>query len=231
MPEFVAYYRVSTQRQGSTGLGLDAQRTAVQSHVLGVRGQIVGEYEEIESGANVSRPKLNEAIRFAKSKRATLVIAKLDRLARNVHFITQLMESGVEFVAADLPHANKLTIHIIAAVAEYEREMIGKRTKAALQSAKARGVILGNPNAGRQAKMASDVASRKADAFAILIAPRIAAVRAQGTATLSGTAAALNIQGIKTQRGKNWTAAGVSNVVQRAKTLSVPAIVGTKSRR
>lgn len=219
MLQFVAYYRVSTQRQGATGLGLDAQRTAVQGHVLGVRGHIVGEFEEIESGANSDRPKLNDAIRFAKSRKATLVIAKLDRLARNLHFITQLMESGVEFVAADLPYANKLTIHIIAAVAEYEREMIGKRTKAALQSAKARGVILGNPNAGRQAKKASDHAKGIANAFAALIAPRIAAIQV-GRTSLSGTAAALNAQGIKTQRGKSWTAAGVSNVQRRAKMLN-----------
>lgn len=220
MTDFVAYYRVSTQRQGATGLGLGAQKTAVQSFVRGVRGQIVGELEEIESGANSSRPKLNQAIQLAKSKRATLVIAKLDRLARNVHFISQLMESGVEFVAADLPYANKLTIHIIAAVAEYEREMIGKRTKAALQQAKARGVVLGNPNAGRQARLASSFASRKADAFATAVAPRVAAIRAQGITSLSGIAAALNVQGIRTQRGQQWTAAGVSNLVRRAALLT-----------
>jgi DNA invertase Pin-like site-specific DNA recombinase len=219
MPDFVAYYRVSSQRQGITGLGLEAQRTAVQGHVLGVRGRIVGEYQEVESGANSARPKLNEAIQLAKSKRAILVIAKLDRLARNVHFIAQLMESGVEFVAADLPYANKLTIHIIAAVAEYEREMIGKRTKAALQSAKARGVALGNPNAGRQAKMASDHAKQKADCFARSLAPRVRAIQTQGVTTLSGIALALNAHGIKTQRGKCWTAAGVSNLIHRAKAL------------
>lgn len=219
MPEFVAYYRVSTHRQGTTGLGLAAQRTAVEGYVLGVGGQIVGEFEEVESGANSARPKLNEAIQLAKARKATLVIAKLDRLARNVHFISRLMESGVEFVAADLPYANKLTIHIIAAVAEYERELIGQRTKAALKSAKERGVTLGNPNAKGQARAASKAAQRKADAFAIKIAPRIAAAHRQGGKSLSGTAALLNSYGVRTQRGKNWTAMGVSNVLARAKRL------------
>lgn len=219
MPEFVAYYRVSTQRQGITGLGLDAQKTAVQGHVLGVGGQIVGEYQEIESGANSARPKLNDAIQLTKSRKAILVIAKLDRLARNVHFISQLMESGVEFVAADMPYANKLTVHIIAAVAEYEREMIGKRTKAALQSAKARGVVLGNPNARGQAKMASLAAARKADEFAKSVSPHVRAASAGGVASHSEVARVLNRQGIKTQRGRQWTAAGVSNVVARIKAL------------
>ncbi|MEG3193182.1 recombinase family protein [Lysobacter sp. D1-1-M9] len=219
MLEFVAYYRVSTQRQGATGLGLGAQRTAVQAHVLGVRGQIVGEYEEVESGANSGRPKLNEAIRLAKARKAVLVIAKLDRLARNVYFITRLMESGVEFVAADLPHANKLTIHIIAAVAEYEREMIGKRTKAALQSAKAKGIVLGNPNAAKQARSASKFAVEKADRFAESVSPHIAAMSATGSPPLSRIAALLNKQRIETQRGRQWTATGVKNVIARAKRI------------
>lgn len=219
MADFVAYYRVSTQRQGATGLGLGAQKTAVQSFVRGVGGQIVGELEEVESGSNSSRPKLNQAIQLAKSKRATLVIAKLDRLARNVHFISQLMESGIEFVAADLPYANKLTVHIIAAVAEYEREMIGKRTKAALQQAKARGVVLGNPNVGAQAHKASKAAARRADEFAKGVSPHIRAASAGGVTSRSEIARVLNRQGIKTQRGREWTATGVSNVLARVKVL------------
>lgn len=215
MAGFVAYYRVSTQKQGAKGLGLDAQRSAVRDYVLAVQGDLVGEFEEIESGNNSIRPKLHQAIRFAKSKKAMLVIAKLDRLARNVHFISELLESGVEFVAADLPHANKLTIHIIAAVAEYEREMIGKRTKEALQRAKARGVRLGNPNAASQAKFASMRAVDKANTFAKQVAPFIEAARMQGIVTLSGIAAALNANGIATQRGSRWTATGVSNVLRR----------------
>lgn len=215
MADFVAYYRVSTQRQGATGLGLGAQRTAVQAFVRGVRGQIVGQLEEIESGSSNTRPKLNEAIQLAKTKRATLVIAKLDRLSRNVHFISQLMESGVEFVAADLPHANRLTIHIIAAVAEYEREMIGKRTKAALLSAKARGVRLGNPNSASQALAAGRAARAKADAFARVLEPRIMSLRTTGITSLVGIAAALNTLGVKTQQGRSWTPTGVSNILRR----------------
>lgn len=221
MGEFVAYYRVSTQRQGASGLGLDAQKTAVQSFVLGVRGQIVAEFEEVESGGDNTRPKLNQAIRLAGTRKATLVIAKLDRLARNVHFISRLMESGVEFVAADLPHANKLTIHIIAAVAEYEREMIGKRTKAALAQAKARGIALGNPNASAQAVHASQVASRQADQFARANWPYIRAALSAGIGSHSRIASLLNQQGVRTQRGRDWTPTGVANVRARAKKLKL----------
>lgn len=221
MADFVAYYRVSTQRQGTTGLGLEAQRTAVQVHVLGVRGQILAEYQEIESGAHTARPKLNEAIQLAKERRATLVIAKLDRLARNVHFISQLLESGVEFVAADLPHANKLTIHIIAAVAEYEREMIGKRTRAALAAAKQRGVRLGNPAAREQAIHASQAAAAKADEFAKSLLPQLQGWLETGSYSLTRIARQLNDQKVKTQRGKAWTAAGVRNLVSRVRRLGL----------
>jgi DNA invertase Pin-like site-specific DNA recombinase len=215
MVEFVAYYRVSTQRQGATGLGLDAQKSAVQSFVRGVSGQLIGEYEEVESGAARVRPKLNQAIQVAAARKATLVIAKLDRLARNVHFISRLMESGVEFVATDLPYANKLTVHIIAAVAEYEREMIGKRTKAALQQAKMRGVLLGNPNAGAQARYASQAAAQNADAFARGMSPHLRAATGIGVTSHSAVARLFNQQGIRTQRGRQWTAAGVANLKAR----------------
>jgi DNA invertase Pin-like site-specific DNA recombinase len=219
MADFVAYYRVSTQRQGTTGLGLGAQRTAVQAFVLSARGQIVGEFEEVESGGSTDRPRLNQALQLAAARKATLVIAKLDRLARNVHFISRLMESGVDFVATDLPHANKLTIHIIAAVAEYEREMIGKRTKAALQQAKARGVKLGNPRAHLQALDASRSAVAKADDFAKRVSPHLKAAVAVGAEAGSATARFLNAHGIKTQRGRAWTPTGASNVIARAKRL------------
>src|SRR6266550_4520689 len=144
-PLFVAYYRVSTDAQGRSGLGLEAQREAVARHVGGASGRIIAEFEEIESGKKNDRPKIAAAISTSRLKRATLVIAKLDRLARNVAFVSNLMESGVDFVACDNPHATRLTIHILAAVAEHEREMISERTKAALAAAKARGVKLGNP--------------------------------------------------------------------------------------
>src|SRR5580700_11372561 len=144
MASYVAYYRVSTDRQGASGLGLDAQRQAV-ARFIGA-GQLVAEFTEIESGRrHTNRPRLLAALAECRKRRAVLLIARLDRLARNVAFIANLMESGVDFVAVDMPTANRLTIHILAAVAEHEREMISQRTKAALAAAKQRGTRLGNP--------------------------------------------------------------------------------------
>ena len=143
-PEFVAYYRVSTDCQGASGLGLDAQRQAVVHHAGS--GQLVAEYTEIESGRrHTNRPQLLAALAECRKRRAVLLIARLDRLARNVAFIANLMESGADFIACDMPTANRLTIYILAAVAEPEREIISKRTKAALAEAKRRGTRLGNP--------------------------------------------------------------------------------------
>ncbi len=139
----VTYLRVSTDRQGQSGLGLDAQRAAVAAYVAG--RPVLGEFVEVESGRKDDRPQLAAALALCRQRRAVLVIAKLDRLARSVAFISNLMASGVEFVAADMPQANRLTVHILAAVAEHEREMISQRTKAALAAAKARGTRLGNP--------------------------------------------------------------------------------------
>src|ERR1700750_2997805 len=138
MAGFVSYIRVSTTKQGESGLGLEAQREAVSRHV-GDK-EILAEFTEIESGkAHTNRPQLLAAVELCKRKKATLVIAKLDRLARNVHFISGLMEAGVEFVAADNPHANKMTLQMLSVFAEHEREQISARTKAALKAAKARG--------------------------------------------------------------------------------------------
>ena len=135
---FVAYYRVSTDRQGKSGLGLDAQQAAVLAFING-NAELVPEFTEIESGKRVDRPELAKALEVCRRQKAKLVIAKLDRLWRNLAFIATLMKAGVEFVAVDNPHANKLTVHILAAVAQHEREMISERTKAALRAAKARG--------------------------------------------------------------------------------------------
>src|SRR5271155_3138 len=153
-PRFVSYYRVSTAQQGASGLGLEAQREAVSRHVIGAQGVIVAEFQEVESGKKTDRPQIAAALAACRLRHACLVIAKLDRLARNVHFISSLMESGVDFVACDNPHATRLTIHILAAVAEHEREMISARTKAALAAAKARGVALGGQR-GSLERMAS----------------------------------------------------------------------------
>src|ERR1700730_18046711 len=172
--KFVAYFRVSTDRQGKSGLGLDAQREAVMSYLNGGSWTLVSEFTEVESGKRSdNRPQLAAAIAACKKQKARLVIAKLDRLSRNLAFIAALMESGVEFVAVDNPHMNKLTIHILAAVAEHEREMISERTKAALAAAKARGKVLGNPDMPEISKRG--VAALKANAmrFAANVRPII----------------------------------------------------------
>jgi DNA invertase Pin-like site-specific DNA recombinase len=162
--KFIAYFRVSTDRQGQSGLGLEAQREAVLSYLNGGSWTMAAEFTEVESGKHADRPQLAAALAACKKHKAKLVIAKLDRLSRNLAFIAALMDSGVEFVAADNPHANKLTIHILAAVAQHEREAIAQRTREALAAAKARGVKLGNP--------------RLAEARAGVIAARIAAADA-----------------------------------------------------
>ena len=144
---FIAYYRVSTQKQGQSGLGLDAQKEAVRSYLDGGKWKLIAEFVEIETGKGSNalerRPQLRAALALCKKQKATLIIAKLDRLARNVAFISGLMETGIEFRAADLPTADPFMLHIYAAVAEQERKMIGRRTREALAAAKARGVKLG----------------------------------------------------------------------------------------
>jgi DNA invertase Pin-like site-specific DNA recombinase len=145
MSAYIAYYRVSTDRQGTCGLRLDAQRAAVARH-LGGHGELIAEYTEIESGRrHTNRPQLLAALEECRKRRAVLLIARLDRLARNVAFIANLVEGGADFVAVDMPQATRPTIHILAAVAEHEREMISKRTKSALAEAKRRGTTLGSP--------------------------------------------------------------------------------------
>jgi DNA invertase Pin-like site-specific DNA recombinase len=143
--KFVAYFRVSMDRQGKSGLGLEAQRKSFLAYLDGGRWKLVDEFTEVESGKHSDRSELQKALATCKRHKAKLVIAKLDRLSRNLAFIATLMDSGVEFIAVDNPHANKLTIHILAAVAQHEREIISARTSAALRAAKARGKRLGNP--------------------------------------------------------------------------------------
>ena len=213
---FVAYYRVSTEKQGRSGLGLEAQRTAVEAFLNGGSWKLVAELTEIESGKRAERPKLVEAVKAAKKHRATLVIAKLDRLSRNVAFIANLMEAGVEFVAADMPHANRLTVHILAAVAEHEREMISQRTRAALAAVKSRGVQLGNRSnievaqaRSRQARMV------QADQFTSNILPVVLQIKGAGVQTLNGIAETLNARGLRTARGGEWRAIQVKRVLER----------------
>ena len=220
IPSFVAYYRVSTDKQGRSGLGLEAQREAVARHVQSVNGLIVAEMQEVESGKRADRPQLLAAISACRVRRATLVIAKLDRLTRNVAFLANLMESGIEFVACDNPHATRFTIHILAAVAEHEREMISARTTAALAAAKARGVRLGNPNlrGGNPAasRLASAAKSALANEYAADGQPFIDAARRAGADTLGQIAKALIARGVRTPSGgQRWTHVQVRRTLRR----------------
>ena len=212
--KFVAYYRVSTQRQGASGLGLEAQRKAVMDYLRGASGVLVEEFTETESGRRATnRPQLQQALALCKRAKARLVIAKLDRLARNVHFISGLMESKIDFVALDNPHANRLVLHIMAAFAEHEREEISKRTKVALAAAKARGVKLGRgKELGAQNKA-------RADRLARDLAPVVEELRRSGTTTLQGICDALNERGIQSSRGKHWHVPSVFNLMRRMRRL------------
>lgn len=214
---FVTYLRVSTERQGQSGLGLEAQRAAVAAHVLG-RGEVVAEFVEVESGKRAERPQLAQALVDAKRTGAVLLIAKLDRLARNVAFIANLLESGVEVTAADMPEANRFVLHIMAAVAEQEACAISERTKAALAAAKARGVRLGwsNPKRAFEQRQAANkgaaVNRARALTHAENVLPVIKQIRAGG-ASLRQMAAELNARGIKTARGGKWHATTVRNIL------------------
>jgi DNA invertase Pin-like site-specific DNA recombinase len=209
LPTLVAYYRVSTERQGQSGLGLDAQRSAVAAYTAS--RELAGEFVEIESGRKDDRPQLTAALALCRQRRAVLVIAKLDRLARSVAFISNLMASGVEFVAADMPYANKLTVHVLAAVAEHKREMIGQRTRAALAAAKAHGTRLGNPRP--DLVKAGAAASAAAARFRAGVMPTIQALQTEGR-SLRGIAAELNARGIGSAHGCLWHPASVRAILR-----------------
>ena len=193
--EFVSYLRVSTGRQGQSGLGLEAQCKAVLDYLNGGNWRLIGEYVEVESGANDERPKLAKALARCRLHNATLVIAKLDRLSRDAHFLLGLQKAGVRFVAADMPEANEMIVGIMAVVAQAERKMISARTKAALEAAKARGVKLGGDRGnlrevaekGRLAGL--EVRRKAARQRAADIAPIIADLRVHGATSLRQVAA------------------------------------------
>jgi DNA invertase Pin-like site-specific DNA recombinase len=223
--KFVSYLRVSTVKQGVSGLGLEAQREAIAGYLNGGKWSVVKELVEIESGKRNDRPALAAALNLCRVHHATLVIAKLDRLARNVHFISSLMESGVEFVAVDMPTANRLTVHILAAVAEAEAGMISQRTTVALAAAKARGTALGGLRVsvdrfrkiaivGRKASVALRTA--KAEKNRANLLPVIAEIQTTGTISLRAIAAELTAREIPTSRsGNQWTAMQVSRILAR----------------
>lgn len=218
---FVAYYRVSTERQGRSGLGLEAQQTAVRTYLNGGDWRLIAELAEVESGKRNDRPKLAEAFALCRLHDATLVIAKLDRLSRDAAFLLALQNAGVRFVAADMPDANELTVGIMAVVAQAERKAISRRTKEALAAAKARGKVLGKPKGytikgateGRQ--KGQQAVAAKAHQRAADILPAIEEARANGATTLRALAAALNAKGIPTARGGQWSANQVARVLGR----------------
>lgn len=217
----IPYYRVSTARQGRSGLGLEAQRAAVNEAVQREGGTLLPEHVEIETGTSKrTRPVLAAALDQCRLTGATLVIAKLDRLARNVHFVSGLMEAGVEFVALDLPQANRFTIHILAAVAEQEARMISERTRGALKAAKARGVQLGNPNgaaalrrAGKGNAAACTAVRNAAERHAASVA-QVVRELAPGRSDRA-LAAELNARHVRTPRGGQWHAASVARLRAR----------------
>jgi DNA invertase Pin-like site-specific DNA recombinase len=220
--DFVAYYRVSTARQGRSGLGLEAQKKAVSDFLNGGSWQLRAEFVEIESGKSDDRPQLEQALAMCELSGATMVVAKLDRLSRNLAFLAKLQESGARFVAADMPEANELTIHIMAAVAQAERKAISARTKEALAAAKARGVKLGGNRGNLQDLLkgpakSAEVRSRQARERASKVRRQIEAVTAsRGTVSLRQIAKSLNERGITTPRGGRWHAAQVRLVLKRS---------------
>ncbi len=218
----IAYLRVSTQKQGQSGLGLEAQKEAIESFARQRGATVVKTFTEIESGKHSDRPELGKALHLAKVTGATLCIAKLDRLSRNAAFLLTLRDSGVKFIAADMPDANELTVGILAVVAQAEREAISRRTKEALAAAKRRGVRLGNPNGAdalRRAGKGNEAGLRaivdKANAHAENLRPVIESLREEGVESLGSLAEALNERGMMTPRGGLWHKSSVRNLLAR----------------
>ena len=219
---FVAYERVSTARQGASGLGLEAQRQAIDGFAASKGAEVLDRFTEVESGRNPNRPELGRALHLAKVTGAILVIAKLDRLSRNAAFLLTLRDSGVRFLAVDMPEANDLTVGIMALVAQAEREAISRRTKEALAVAKARGVKLGNPNgaealrrAGKGAVALREAVVANAEQHAKDLAEVIADIRAEGATSLRAIAEALTQRGMLTRRKGLWQVSNVRNPLGR----------------
>jgi DNA invertase Pin-like site-specific DNA recombinase len=212
--QFVTYYRVSTDRQGRSGLGLDAQREAVAQFLTARGATAVTEFVEVESGGRDDRPQLRDALAACQRSKAILLIAKLDRLARSVAFIANLMDSKIEFVACDMPHASRLVLHVMAAFAEHERQIIGERTKAALAAAKARGVRL-----GAQGAVLAEQRKAEATAYALEVHNAFRAAMIGGARTTREIALRLNRGGLPSREGGRWHPGSVGRVLRRLKAL------------
>lgn len=217
--KFIAYYRVSTQKQGRSGLGLEAQQQAVRSYLNGGDWSLIGEFVEVESGKDDDRPQLQEALKLARLTNSVLIVAKLDRLSRNLHFLTSLQRAGVRFLCADNPQANELTINLLSVLAEHERKLISERTRSALQAAKARGQKLGNPHLDEcrntDLSRANIERSRQSQAFAHDLAGIIQSIQSGGVSGLSAIARELNARNITTRRGSRWSPAQVARVMPK----------------
>ncbi len=221
---FVSYLRVSTDKQGKSGLGLEAQRQAVEYYLDGGSWELLHEYIEVESGKRDDRPQLDKAMHHATVTGATLIIAKLDRLSRDAHFLLGLQKEGVRFVAADMPEANETMVGFMAIMAEHEGRMISRRTKEALAVAKARGVRLGNPNGAACLRgLGNDAAVRAVKAGAAkraaMLRPILEDIQAEGIASVRGVAKELNARGILTARGGRWHATSVVRLLRTIKNL------------
>lgn len=231
-PTYVAYLRVSTAKQGASGLGLEAQRRAVADHVAAHRGDLIATFEEVESGKRDDRPQLARAMELCELTGARLLIAKLDRLSRDLHFTTGLQRRGVDFVACDMPEANTFTVNVMVAVAQQEREAISARTKAALASIKTRLAEGGEHVSRRSGKTIHRLGSptgltvsrpdlgtaaikSKADAFAARVGPKVREMRGEGLA-FAAIAERLNEMRVRTARGSSWTPMAVKRVLDRA---------------
>lgn len=218
--DYVCYFRVSTDRQGKSGLGLEAQKVAVSAFLQAYQGKCLTEFVEVESGKRADRPQLKMALAVCKRAGATLLIAKLDRLARNVAFIANLLESGVEIAAADMPEANRMVLHILAAVAEQESRAISERTKAALAaSKKPKGFSIPELRKNQKAwsEAGGQVMKARLDEFRSRVIPVVEKIQSAGTTTYSGIAEELNKRGIYSFRGGNWYASSVKNLILRNK--------------
>jgi len=220
MKKFVSYLRVSTSKQGHSGLGIEAQRNSINNYLNGGEWVITDEFIEVESGKTNNRPQLQRALETCKLKGAELVIAKLDRLSRDAYFLLGLQKAGVPFICADMPEANNMTVGIMALVAQQEREAISRRTKEALAAAKARGVKLGNPenltddHRAKGRKVAAKSIKKNAQEFAARVYPIISNYQDKGY-SLNKIAAQLNVDGVVTARNGKWTARAVKNAIEQ----------------